>query len=113
MDTITHGITGALLGKAFFSETGGAAFRLRKAENLEAAGRLKPARLAVWAATLGAIAPDSDSLFEGFVNDDLAIIEQHRGFTHSFLFLPLFALILAAVTHWLARRRNWPAPSLG
>ena len=117
MDTITHGITGALLGKAFFDEEGdvGAASRCP----LDVDGRDKPApadsapgRIAIWAATLGAIAPDSDSLFELFGNNDLAIIEQHRGFTHSFLFLPLFALILAAVTRWLVRRRNWAAPSL-
>ncbi len=113
MDTITHGITGALLGKAFFSETGGAAFRLREAEDDGASDRLKPAPLAVWAATLGAIAPDSDSLFELFGKDELAILDVHRGLTHSFLFLPLFALILAALTRWLARRRNWPAPALG
>ena len=131
MDTITYGITGTLLGKAFFDDGAdvGAASLRPASEN----GRDKPAptlrgpapappaptsrgatssRVAIWAATLGAIAPDSDSLFEVFSNNDLAIIEQHRGFTHSFLFLPLFALVLAAVTHWLARRRNWASPSL-
>jgi membrane-bound metal-dependent hydrolase YbcI (DUF457 family) len=114
MDTITHGITGALLGKAFFDDVGAASRR-----PIAADGRDKPAptgstpgRIAIWAATLGAIAPDSDSLFEIFGNNDLAIIEQHRGFTHSFLFLPLFALVLAAGTHWLARRRGWASASL-
>jgi len=128
MDTITHGITGALLGKAFFDSTAGVLAGQGAGQSLASVigeglgrhGRLEAGvtksaqagRTAIWAATLGAIAPDGDFVLDVFGNNDLAVIEQHRGFTHSFLFLPLFALILAAATHWLARRRNWPAPSL-
>jgi membrane-bound metal-dependent hydrolase YbcI (DUF457 family) len=128
MDTITHGLTGALIGKAFFDAprtaptsrgrgTGQSpAFaRADEQSRLEASATkiAQVARIGIWAATLGAIAPDGDSLFELFGHDELAILDVHRGLTHSFVFLPVFALILAAATRWLAKRRNWAAPSLG
>lgn len=79
MDTITHGIAGALIGKAFFSRPN--------------------ARVATFAATVGAMFPDIDILRYGVSSDPLAIIKYHRAITHSFFALPLFALVLA----WLTR----------
>jgi membrane-bound metal-dependent hydrolase YbcI (DUF457 family) len=78
MDPVTHGIAGALLGKAFFSK--------------------RQKRVAIFAATLGAIAPDVDVFYEAFTRDPLAIIKYHRAITHSFVALPIFALLLAWLT---------------
>jgi len=95
MDPITHGIAGALIGKGFFAEREG--------------------KVAIFAATLGAIFPDVDVFavifVEIFSNDRLATIKMHRGFTHSFVGLPLFALALAWLTRWYCGRRGWRAPS--
>lgn len=103
VDTITHGIAGALVGKAFFTE---------KAPASEA-GPAGASGVAIWAATLGAVFPDADVLFEVFGNNDLAVIEQHRGFSHSLLCLPLFAVALAGLTRWAARRHGSLCPSFG
>jgi hypothetical protein len=61
-------------------------------------------RMAIWAATLGGIFPDSDSLLGLFDANGMAVISSHRGETHSFLLLPLWALALAALTRWFCRR---------
>jgi membrane-bound metal-dependent hydrolase YbcI (DUF457 family) len=100
MDTITHGIVGALIGKGFFSERNG--------------------RVATFAATVGAMFPDVDVVQEIFSSDPLAIVKYHRAITHSFLALPFFAALLA----WLTRAgfafakkrcglRDWEASSWG
>ncbi|HKV05254.1 MAG TPA: metal-dependent hydrolase [Candidatus Acidoferrales bacterium] len=78
MDPITHGIAGALLGKSFFSK--------------------RQERVAIFAATLGAIAPDVDVFYEAIVRDPLGIIRYHRAITHSFLALPFFAALLTLFT---------------
>jgi membrane-bound metal-dependent hydrolase YbcI (DUF457 family) len=97
MDPITHGITGALLGKAYFT----------KGETAPAA------RIAIFAATLGAVFPDIDFVAELLSRDPLAIARFHRGFTHSFIGLPLFAAALAWFTRWWLRRRGQESPSWG
>ncbi len=100
MDTITHGIVGALIGKGFFSERNG--------------------RVATLAATAGAMFPDVDVVQEIFSSDPLAIVRYHRAITHSFIALPFFAALLA----WLTRAsfafakkrwglRDWDPPSWG
>jgi len=100
MDTITHGIVGALIGKGFFSERNG--------------------RVATIAATVGAMFPDVDVVQEVFSSDPLAIVKYHRAITHSFVALPFFAALLA----WLTRAafafakkrwdlRDWDTPSWG
>ncbi len=91
MDPITHGIAGALLGKGYFSERHG--------------------RVAVFAATLGSVFPDVDVFAEFFSRDPLSIIKYHRSITHSFVALPFFAILLAGLTRWLARRLGWQTPS--
>ena len=91
MDPITHGITGALLGKGYFAERKG--------------------RVAIFAATLGALFPDIDIVAEIISRDPLAIVKYHRGITHSFVGLPFFAALLAWLTRWIARRRGIDTPS--
>lgn len=93
MDTITHGIAGALIGKGFFSDRWGPA--------------------ATVAATVGAVFPDSDVITAAFSHNPLTLLKYHRGITHSFVAMPFFALGLAALIWWLARRRGiraafWP-----
>ena len=91
MDPITHGIAGALLGKGYFADRKG--------------------RLAIFAATLGAVFPDIDIIDEIVSRDPLAIVKYHRGITHSFVGLPFFAALLAWLTRWIARRRGIETPS--
>jgi membrane-bound metal-dependent hydrolase YbcI (DUF457 family) len=93
MDPITHGITGALLGNAYFSK--------------------RDEGVAVFAATLGAVAPDVDVVVEAMSRDPLAIVRYHRAITHSLVALPLFALLLAWLVRLIARRRGIKTPSLG
>ena len=93
MDTVTHGIVGSLIGKGFFSDRNG--------------------RVATFAATVGAMFPDTDVIAEAFSNDPLAVVKFHRGITHSWVGLPFFAAILAWLTRWVARRRGIDAPSWG
>jgi membrane-bound metal-dependent hydrolase YbcI (DUF457 family) len=99
MDPVTHGITGALLGKAYFAGR----------------DRSGSGRVAIFAATLGSVFPDVDIVGEIFARDPLAIARLHRGFTHSFFGLPVFAAALAWPTWWLTRwwcrRRGRDYPS--
>jgi membrane-bound metal-dependent hydrolase YbcI (DUF457 family) len=100
MDTITHGIVGALIGKGFFSERNG--------------------RVATFAATVGAMFPDVDVVQEVFSTDPLAIVKYHRAITHSFVALPFFAALLAWLTRagFACAKKRWnlsdgEAPSWG
>lgn len=69
------------------------------------------ARIITWALMLGAIFPDSDVLRDIFSRDELLVIAWHRGITHSLLVLPIFSLLLAAITRWLAREFRWESPT--
>ena len=100
MDTITHGIAGALIGKAF---CGG--------DDMFPAKPINRARIITWSLMLGAIFPDIDVLRDIFSHDDLLMITWHRSITHSLLLLPIFALLLAVLTLWIARKFQWDAPS--
>ena len=91
MDPVTHGIAGSLLGKSFFSK--------------------RHSRVAIFAATLGAVFPDVDTVADVVSRDPLAIVRFHRGITHSFFGLPFFAAALAWGTRRIARRLGWDAPS--
>jgi membrane-bound metal-dependent hydrolase YbcI (DUF457 family) len=93
MDPLTHGITGALLGKGYFSERQG--------------------RVAIFATVLGAVFPDVDVVAESLSSDPLAIAKYHRGITHSFVALPVFAALLAWLTRWVARRFEIESPPWG
>jgi membrane-bound metal-dependent hydrolase YbcI (DUF457 family) len=100
MDTITHGIAGALIAKAAF-----------RGQDMLAARPLNRERIITWSLMLGAIFPDSDVLREFFSRNDLLILTWHRSITHSLVFLPIFAMALAALTRWFVRWRKWDAPS--
>lgn len=105
MDTITHGIVGALIGKAVF-----AGDPKKKAPSW----RETPAdegRVAIISATLGAIFPDIDVFAGPLAHNSLALITWHRNITHSLVMLPLWAILLALLTRWVASRVHWPAPS--
>jgi membrane-bound metal-dependent hydrolase YbcI (DUF457 family) len=101
MDTITHGVAGALMGKALF---GG--------EDLFSRQSMNRGRVVTWATMLAAIFPDSDILRDWFSHDELLIVTWHRSITHSLLCLPIFAVLLALLTQWFARWRKWETPSL-
>jgi len=100
MDTITHGIAGALMAKALFN-----------GDDLFASRPMGRQRIVTWSTMLGAIFSDSDVFRDMLSRNDLLIITWHRSITHSLLCLPIFALLLAALTRWVARLRKWDAPS--
>jgi membrane-bound metal-dependent hydrolase YbcI (DUF457 family) len=100
MDTITHGIAGALIGKAVF-----------RGEDMFASKPMNRARIVTWSLMLGAIFPDSDIIRDWFSRDPMLILTWHRSITHSLVCMPFFALALAALTRWFARWRKWDAPS--
>lgn len=100
MDTITHGIAGALIGKALCG--GDSMFPVKPVTR---------GKMTTWALMLGAIFPDSDVLRDMLSKDPLLIITWHRSYTHSLLMLPLFALALAALTRWIAKKFGWEAPT--
>jgi membrane-bound metal-dependent hydrolase YbcI (DUF457 family) len=101
MDTITHGIAGALIGKAVFR--GDEMFTRRPMNRL---------RIVTWALMFGAIFPDSDVVRGWFERNDMLIMTWHRSITHSLICLPIWALALALLTRAIARWRKWEAPSL-
>lgn len=115
MDPITHGIAGALIGKAFFAKPPSSA----TGSSVPGTRSVSTARVAIFAATLGAVFPDVDVFVDAFTRDPLAIARYHRGFTHSFIGLPIFAVVLAWLTHVFfssyAKRRGseqWTPPSV-
>src|ERR1700724_2752605 len=100
MDTITHGIAGALVAKAVFR--GDDMFPWRPTNR---------GRIVNWSLMLDAIVPDAIVFRETFSNNELLIFTWHRSITHSLVCLPVFALALAALTRLFARRRKWDAPT--
>ncbi len=100
MDTITHGIAGALIGKAMF-----------RGDDMFALRPMNRGRVITWSLMIGAIFPDSDVFRGMFSHNELLILTWHRSITHSLICLPIFALVLAALTRWFARWRNWDPPS--
>jgi membrane-bound metal-dependent hydrolase YbcI (DUF457 family) len=100
MDTITHGIAGALISKAAF---GG--------RDLFPPTTMGKRRLVTWALMLGSIFPDVDVLRDFFSRDPLLMITWHRSVTHSLLLLPVWSVLLAAAMGAMARWRRWEAPS--
>jgi membrane-bound metal-dependent hydrolase YbcI (DUF457 family) len=101
MDTITHGIAGALIGKAVF-----------RGDEMFAQRPMNRQRILTWSLMLGAIFPDADVARGWFSHNDMLIMTWHRSITHSLLCLPVWALALALLTHAIVRWRKWEAPSL-
>jgi inner membrane protein len=83
MDNLTHTLTGVLLARAGFN-------------------KLTPR--ANWVMGLALNAPDIDVLWS-WGREPHLYIDHHRGFTHSFFFMPLVALIPLALT----RQFSWKA----
>ena len=102
MDTITHGIAGALIAKAAF-----------RGQDMFGGKLVNRGRIITWSLMLGAIFPDSDVFREFFSQNSLLILTWHRSITHSLVCLPVFAVALAALTHWFVRWRKWDTPSFG
>ena len=100
MDTITHGIAGALMAKAVFNGTD--VFSLEPVDKR---------RVITWSVMLGAIFPDSDVLRDFLSSDPMLMVTWHRSVTHSLVCLPLWTLLLASLTHLVCRWRKWNAPS--
>ena len=88
MDPLTHVLLGANLGYAAFHRPLG--------------------RTAAWAGGLAAFVPDAD-IFIKSATDPLLAVEYHRHFTHSLLFAPVGAALVASL--WLVARgwrsRRW------
>ncbi|MGB7468759.1 MAG: metal-dependent hydrolase, partial [Candidatus Acidiferrum sp.] len=100
MDTITHGIAGALIGKAAF-----------RGDDMFTSRPMSRARIITWSLMLGAVFPDADMIREFFSSNPMLILTWHRSITHSLVCMPFFALALAALTRWFARWRKWDAPA--
>lgn len=108
MDTITHGVVGALVGKALFAgrdvPPGAAGIGTPTALSSPTA------RMAIVGCTLGAIFPDIDIFAGPLAHNPLAIMEWHRNVTHSLVVLPLWALLLTVLSIPLARTLKWQSP---
>src|SRR5271163_4838604 len=102
MDTITHGIAGALIGKAVFC-----------GDDLFALHLMNTRRVIGWSVMIGAIFPDIDTLRDVFSSNELLMITWHRSITHSLVCMPIFALLLALLTRGLCRYLRWEAPPFG
>src|SRR5438132_10736978 len=118
MDTITHGIAGALIGKAIFGgedlfgpSTGAASVREKNGSRDLPRSKVNRGRIVTWSLMLGAIFPDSDVLRDIFSHDRLLVITWHRSITHSLVLLPLWASLLAGIARTFANSRKWGAPS--
>ena len=100
MDTITHGIAGALLAKAAFNGA-----------DLFPPEPVNKRRMITWSLTLGAIFPDSDVLRDFISRDPMLMLTWHRSITHSLLCFPIWTVLLAALTLAVCRWRKWDSPS--
>ncbi|HEY2121840.1 MAG TPA: metal-dependent hydrolase [Candidatus Acidoferrum sp.] len=100
MDTITHGIAGALIAKAAFH-----------GDDLFPLTPVTKRRVITWSLMLGAIFPDSDVFRDMLSSDKLLMLTWHRSITHSLICFPLWTLLLAALTYKIARWRKWNSPS--
>src|ERR1700685_3409693 len=108
MDTITHGIVGALVGKALFAGRDTPAASVKNGDPRALSS--PTARAAIVACTLGSMFPDTDIFAGPLAHHPLAIMEWHRNITHSAVMLPIWALLLAAVSIPLARWMKWKSP---
>ncbi len=81
MDTPSHGFAGAILGRSLADRPG--------------------ARAALWIGFVAAMVPDLDFLF---LSGQLDYLKNHRGWSHSFVYLPIFSFGIAAVSRHVFRR---------
>ena len=69
----------------------------------QSGGNRRVLKAATFLGCLGGLAPDLD-IFIFSPSDPLLFLEYHRQFTHSLVFIPIGALLVALATHRLARR---------
>jgi membrane-bound metal-dependent hydrolase YbcI (DUF457 family) len=100
MDTITHGIAGALISKA-----------VCHGDDLFSTRAMTKQRIVTWSLMIGAIFPDADTIRDMLSKNEMLMITWHRSITHSLVCLPLWALMLAALTRWIAKRFKWESNS--
>ncbi len=95
MDSIAHGLTGALIGYCGFRQRGG--------------------RAALWASLAAAEFPDSDIVLSLITGE--TYLRWHRGPTHSVLLLPFWAALVAWAFWAISGRRKfrllWAASAAG
>ncbi|MEO8189076.1 MAG: metal-dependent hydrolase [Acidobacteriota bacterium] len=84
MDTPSHGLAGAMLTRSMTSRPG--------------------ARAALWIGFLAAMLPDADTFF---LTGQVDYLRNHRGWSHSFVYLPLFAFGAAAVARLFFRKAKF------
>jgi inner membrane protein len=100
VDTLTHALSGALLGRAMSPAAQGAA----SPRELRFFGPRVPVWQAVAVGFVAAAFPDGDFVLKWV--SDLAYLRGHRGVTHSVLMLPLWSLLLGVAAAALFRRRR-------
>lgn len=84
MDLVTHGLVGAALAQS--------------------AAPRDEVRLAAGVGFLAGLLPDADALL-GSASDPLLVLDFHRHFTHALVFVPVGALVAAALLWpWMRRR---------
>jgi inner membrane protein len=92
LDTLTHGLVGALLARA----------------TARTDPRSLPVRTRMWIGFLAGIFPDIDFIVWFFNRQQYLLI--HRGLTHSLVMLPLWTLLLSFIFSWIYRGRySWRA----
>lgn len=97
MDTITHGLSGAVLARAILPNNAGE----------------RVTRTARWTLFLGSIFPDIDVVANPFDPDHFGTIRIHRSVTHSLVCLPVWACLFALLAAWFCRWRGIAAPRRG
>src|SRR5262252_1427229 len=81
MDTVSHGLAGSVLVRSLSERTA--------------------ARAALLLGMVSAMWPDLDFLF---LHDRLDYLRNHRGWSHSFVYLPIFALALGLLAKLVFRK---------
>ncbi len=87
MDTVSTGIGGALLAKALPEEWRGPR--------------------GAWVVALASVVPDADVFADFLLNDPLADLTQHRGFTHSLVGVATMGPLLALLLWRFTRDKNY------
>ena len=94
MDTLSHGLAGSVLSRAFTDRP--------------------EARAAFWVGAIAAMVPDLDVIF---LSSRIEYLRDHRSWTHSFIVLPLLALLIALAAKAMLRRAPlstlWLVSALG
>lgn len=105
MDNVTHSLIGIGLARGAFR-----LLRRKKEGIIPSQDDRKLLKASIWASVLASNLPDIDFVLGPLTGaGNIGYLVQHRGFTHTFLFVPLCALLSALVVGWLARveRSKW------